>query len=297
MAARVKSRPVVQPIIPDNAILWRALTVIMIVVVSVVVIVFILGPIYWMVKSSFQTNFEIRAVPPIWAPTQLNFQAYEAARTLIPLETYLRNSLIVSLQTALVATSVAAMAAYVLARFRFPGATLILVAILFTQLIPPITRVFPIYFLIQNLNLLDTRTGLMLAYMGFSVPYAVLLLRGYFKSSVPPELEEAALIDGCSWFGAFRRVVLPISLPGITAIGVFTFLGAWNDFLWASLILNRRDSKTIQVGLADFTSELSGIQNINAFMAACVIASIPAMILFFLVQRNIVSGLSSGAVK
>jgi multiple sugar transport system permease protein len=250
-----------------------------------------------MVKSSFQTNFEIRAVPPIWAPTQLNFQAYEAARTLIPLETYLRNSLIVSLQTALVATSVAAMAAYVLARFRFPGATLILVAILFTQLIPPITRVFPIYFLIQNLNLLDTRTGLMLAYMGFSVPYAVLLLRGYFKSSVPPELEEAALIDGCSWFGAFRRVVLPISLPGITAIGVFTFLGAWNDFLWASLILNRRDSKTIQVGLADFTSELSGIQNINAFMAACVIASIPAMILFFLVQRNIVSGLSSGAVK
>ena len=281
----------------NGALFWRVVSLVAVALVSAVMVIFILGPIYWMVKSSFQTNFEIRAIPPMWLPTQINFDAYESARTLLPLDIYLRNSLIVSLETAILATSVACMASYVLARFRFPGATLILVTILFTQLIPPITRVFPIYFLIQDLDLLDSRTGLILAYMGFSVPYGVLLLRGYFKTSVPPELEEAALIDGCSWFGAFVRVVLPISLPGITAIGVFTFLGAWNDFLWASLLLNRREAKTIQVGLADFTSELSGVQHINAFMAACVIASIPALLLFFLVQRNIVSGLSAGAVK
>jgi multiple sugar transport system permease protein len=267
------------------------------IVLGAIVLFYVLLPFYWMLKSSFQTNLEIRSIPPIWLPSTLSLDAYSRATALIPIELYMRNSLFVSLTTALIATSIAGMAAYVLARYRFPGATVILTVILFTQLIPAITRVFPIYFLIQGLSLLNTFTGLIMAYVGFSVPYAVLLLRGYFKASIPPELEEAALIDGCTWFGAFRRVVLPISLPGVVAVGTFTFLGAWNDFLWASLLLNRGQLKTIQVGLAGFTGELNGVQHINAFMAACVMATIPAMLLFFFVQRWMVSGLSAGAVK
>jgi len=250
-----------------------------------------------MVKSSFQTNFEIQSVPPKWLPTQFSVETYQDAMTLIPIGRYMLNSLFVSSMTAIFATSIAAMAAYVLARFRFRFAGLILATILFTQLIPHITRVFPIYFFLQDLGMLNTYFGLIFAYSGFSIPYAVLMLQSYFRTSCPPELEEAALIDGCGYFGAFVRVVLPISLPGIVAIATFTFLGAWNDFLWASLLLNRGESKTLQVGLREFMGEGGTIQNANVFMAACVLATIPAVILFIFLQRYMIKGISAGALK
>ena len=278
--------------------IWKLVQYTAIILVSFFVLVYILLPFYWMVKSSFQTNLETRAIPPIWLPTQFSFESYERANVIIPVLLYMKNSLLVSITTAVIATLIASMASYVLARYHFPLAIPILSIILLTQLIPAITRVFPIYFLMQDLGLLNTYVGLILAYTGFSVPYAVLLLRGYFKTSIPPEIEEAARIDGCTRFGIFRRIVLPISAPGIVAVGAFTFLGAWNDFLWASLLLNRGELKTIQVGLALFTTSIGGsVTNVNAFMAACVMATIPAMILFLLVQRWIVGGLSAGAVK
>jgi multiple sugar transport system permease protein len=261
------------------------------------VLIYILLPVYWMIKSSFQSNAEIRALPPVWVPQAASLQAYENANALIPVWRYLINSLSVSISAALTATLLACSAAYVLARFRFPGATAILVIILFTNLIPAITKVFPIYFFIKDLGLLNSYVGLTFAYVGFSLPFAVLLLRGYFKTSAPPELEEAALVDGCSHFSAFWRVILPVSLPGIAAVMIFTSLNSWNDFLWASLLLNQGDLKTIQVGIGDFAQEGGGIQYINAFMAACVIATVPALILFVLVQRWLVGGLTAGSVK
>ena len=282
---------------PKAFSLLKLLKILAVSALILALIVFILLPIYWMLKSSFQTNFEIRANPPIWLPSSFSFKAYRDVSVLLPIWSYMANSLYVSVATAVIATLFATSAAYVLARFRFPGAILILSIILFTQLIPSITRIFPIYFLIEDLGLLNKRGGLILAYVGFSMPYAVLLLRGYFKTSIPPEIEEAALIDGCNWFEVFGRVVLPISLPGVVAVSVFTFLGAWNDFIWASLLVNRGALKTIQVGLADFTGELGGVSHINAFMAACTMAAIPALIVFFLIQRWMVEGLSSGAVK
>ena len=135
-----------------------------------------------------------------------------------------------------------------------------------------------------------------MAYIGFSIPYAVLMLQGYFQTSCPPELEEAGLIDGCTWFSAFLRIVLPVSLPGIAAISIFTFLGAWNDFLWASLLLNQGTMKTIQVGLRDFIGEF-GLSRANAFMAACTMATIPSLLMFSFLQRWMVSGIASGSVK
>lgn len=261
------------------------------------ILIFVLLPVYWMVKSSLQTSFEIRSIPPVWFPKSFNIQAYKDVNYLLPIWRYLGNSLYVSLATTVIASMIAVMAAYVLARIRFPGAMIILSIILFTQLVPSVTRIFPVYFLIEDLGLINTHAGIILAYVSFSVPFAVLLLRGYFKTSIPASIEEAALIDGCGWFEVFGRVVLPISLPGLVAVSVFTFLGAWNDFLWASLIVNRGKLKTIQVGLADFTTEVGGMTNVNAFMAACVLASVPALLLFFLVQRWMVGGLSTGAVK
>ncbi|MEP1934444.1 MAG: carbohydrate ABC transporter permease [Roseibium sp.] len=260
-------------------------------------LIFILLPIIWMVKSSFQTTSEVMSIPPKWWAANPSFEPYFIANQIIPLMKYIWNSLVVSASAAIIASIVSCMAAYVLARFKFPGATLILVMILLTQLIPPITRIFPVYFLVQDMGLLNTYAGLIFAYVGFSVPYAVLLLRGYFQSSCPPELEEAAMMDGCSYFGAFWRVILPICLPGIAAVTIFTFLLAWNDFLWASLLLSSGEMQTIQVGIGAFAAEDGAGQYQNAFMAACVASTIPALILFFFVQKWLVGGLTSGAVK
>jgi multiple sugar transport system permease protein len=263
---------------------------------SAIMLSIILLPFYWMLKSSFQTNTEILAVPPTWFPAQFSLEGYDRALRLIPFVRYMANSLFVSVTTAVVSTFLASSAAYVVARHKFPGVTIILGVILFTQLIPGITRTFPIYFLIQGMGLINSYIGLIFAYIGFSLPYAVLMLQGYFATSCPPELEEAGLIDGCSWFTAFLRIVLPISLPGIAAISIFTFLGAWNDFLWASLLLNQGQMKTIQVGLRDFIGE-AGLSRANAFMAACTMATIPSMLLFRFVQRWMVSGIAAGSVK
>jgi len=273
------------------------LTRFVVLVISTAVLIYVLMPVFWMLKSSFQTTAEIRAMPPVWLPSAPSFDPYVTANKLIPVWRYLANSLFVSVTAAVISTAIAASAAYVLARFRFPGATIILVLILLTNLIPQITRVFPIYFFIQDLKLINTYAGLILAYVSFSVPFAVLLLRGYFETSAPPELEEAAMIDGCSHFSAFWRVIIPVSLPGIAAVAIFTFLNAWNDFLWASLLLSDGALKTIQVGIGDFASEGGGVQYMNAFMAACVVTTIPALILFVLMQRWLVGGLTAGSVK
>jgi multiple sugar transport system permease protein len=264
---------------------------------ALLIVTYVLLPFFWMLKSSFQTNQEIVAIPPVWIPTTFTLEGYERAMIMIPFARYLLNSLFISLVTTVFSALLASMAAYVLARYAFPGAMLILGLFLFTQLIPAITRVFPVYFLIKNLDLINTYWGVIIAYVSFSLPYAVLMLQGYFRSSYPIELEDAALIDGCTWFTAFLRVVLPISIPGIVAISTFTFLGAWNDFLWASLLLYQGQMKTIQVGLRDFIGEFGGLQRANAFMAACVMTTVPAIILFRFAQQNMVQGISAGAVK
>lgn len=273
------------------------LTKVIVILITIGTLIYILLPVFWMLKSSFQANVDIRALPPKWLPENPTLQPYEHANRLIPLWRYVWNSLFVSVTASVIATFLACSAAYVLGRFRFPGATLILALILLTNLIPAITRTFPIYFFIQDLGLLNSYAGLILSYVGFSLPFAVLLLRGYFESSAPPELEEAALVDGCNHFTAFLRVILPISLPGIAAVAIFTFLNAWNDFLWASLLLNQGEMKTIQVGIGDFAQEGGGVQYVNAFMAACVVATIPALVVFLLVQRWLVGGLTAGSVK
>lgn len=273
------------------------LTKVIVILITIGTLIYILLPVFWMLKSSFQTNVEIRALPPKWLPENPTLQPYENAGRLIPLWRYVWNSLFVSVTASVIATLLACSAAYVLGRFRFPGATLILALILLTNLIPAITRTFPIYFFIQDLGLLNSYGGLILSYVGFSLPFAVLLLRGYFESSAPPELEEAALVDGCNHFTAFLRVILPVSLPGIAAVAIFTFLNAWNDFLWASLLLNQGEMKTIQVGIGDFAQEGGGVQYVNAFMAACVVATIPALVVFLFVQRWLVGGLTAGSVK
>jgi multiple sugar transport system permease protein len=286
------SRPVV-----DARRLGQLTRVGLIVLVGVPITVFILFPFYWMLKSAIQPPSEIVAIPPLWFPQNPTFVGFEQALSLIPFTRYAFNSTLIATATTLLTLAVGAPAAYVLSRYRFPGATLILLLVLFTQLIPDITRVFPVYFLIQDLNLINTYLGLIIAQAGFSVPFAVMILQAYFRASYPRDLEEAALTDGDTWFSAFVHIVLPISVPGLIAIGTFVFLNSWNDFLWPSILLNTGDMKTLQVGIRDFVGEMGSLRRINAFMAACLLTTIPVLVLFRFVQRQMVGGMSSGALK
>jgi multiple sugar transport system permease protein len=206
-------------------------------ILGAALLVFLLLPFYWMVKSAFQPNVEIVAIPPLWLPREWTLEGFQRATTMIPFSRYIFNSLYVSIVATVLSTALAAMAGYVLARFRFPGALWILTIFLLCQLIPPITRLFPVYFLIQDVGLINTYTGLIVAYMGLAVPLAALLLQGYFRRSCPVELEEAAFVDGCSYFKTFLKVVLPVSRSGIIAVACFVFLFAWNDFLWARVLM------------------------------------------------------------
>jgi multiple sugar transport system permease protein len=267
------------------------------VLVIATILIYILFPFYWMLKSSFQTNTEIVAVPPIWTPTSFSFAAYATVLNVIPLARYFFNSLIISLITAALAASVSSSAAYVLSRFNFPGRMIILFALLFSQLVPPITRVVPVYFLLRSLDLINTYQGLILAYITWSVPFAVLMLLGYFRNAYPLELEDAALIDGCDRFSVFWRIVLPIAIPGIIAVTTYAFILGWNDFLWASIITTRGSMKTLQVGLRDFIGEFGNVVGMNAFMAACVITTLPTVLLFRVVEKYMVQGITSGAMK
>ena len=234
MAAKAVAGPTAMHRAPSR--IPRVLTLLVIVAGATAVFAFVLFPFFWMVKSSFQTDLTIMAIPPIWLPSELTLRSYSRALTLVPFARYISNSLLVSGVTTIICTIFAAMAGYVLGRHKFPGVTLLFVFFLFTQLIPSITRVFPVYFMLQRLHLINSYLGLIIAYTSFSLPFGVLLLAGYFRASYPIELEEAALLDGCTWFSSFVRIVLPISTPGIVAIGTYSFLGSWNDFLWASLL-------------------------------------------------------------
>jgi multiple sugar transport system permease protein len=252
----------------------------------------LLLPIYWIFSSSIKPEREFFVNPPAFAfePTLINYE-----RTLADLQflTYLRNSVVVSLSATALTLVVASLAAHGLARFYFPGAKLIAIAILAARLVPGATMVMPYYVLFRWYGLVNTLPGLILAYVGFSLPFACWLLYGFFLE-IPSDVEDSARIDGCSDFGVFWRIVLPLTRPGLAAAAILVFLGTWNEFLFA-LVLAGRDTRTLPVYLATFISERTvfwgSLFSVASFMV------LPCLILVLLVQRSLVRGLTAGAVK
>ncbi|MBM3508463.1 MAG: carbohydrate ABC transporter permease [Alphaproteobacteria bacterium] len=260
-------------------------------------LLWVLFPFAWMLRTSLLPAEYIFQLPIVWVPPTLAVEHYAEAFRLFPLWTFFTNSLIVALVTTGIAVFLAAMAAYALARTRFRGATAVLVLLLFTQTVPGLVKLTPAYFLLRDLGLLNTYYGLMLAYVAIAVPFSTLMLRSYFVGAIPTELEEAALLDGCSRFGVFARIALPITLPGIVATSIFTIVLCWNDFVWASLIANRGAMRTIAVGLAAFIGEMGASPYLTQYMAACVMATIPTVVGFSLMQRFMAQGVTTGALK
>ena len=204
------------------------------------------------------------------------------------------NSLVVSLLTAFVAVAVATPTAYALARFRFVGQRTGMRTLLATQMFPAVASAVPLYLILDALHLLDTRAGLVLVYASTAVPFAIFQLRGAFLS-IPVDIEEAAMVDGATRAEAFFRVVLPAARPAIAVTALFAFMSAWNEFILAATILSRESAFTLPVVLQKYVGEHDAAW--GPFAAGAILVSVPVMALFYLAQRQLVSGLTAGGVK
>jgi multiple sugar transport system permease protein len=259
------------------------------------VVAFVVTPFLWMLLGSFKPTYELlqQQGQTLWIahPTAENyqrlFQEYDFVR-------YFLNSLVVATFTATVATSISAFAGYSLARFQFPGRGLFGVLILVTQMLPSIAVIIPLFIWFKQFQLIDTYWALLIAYNAFAIPFSTWMLRGFF-ASIPRELEEAALIDGASLFGAFVRIIVPLSLPGLLATGIFAFILSWHEFLFAVTFTNSADIRTLTVGIAAMRGK--DVIDWGLLNAGVVITTIPVAVLFAFVQRYLVQGLTAGAVK
>lgn len=256
-------------------------------------------PGLWIVLSSLRPTVEIMAKPPVWIPRNVSLDAYVAmfsgvGQGGIPVLDYFRNSLIISVTSTVIALCIGMAGGYAFARYRFRGKTSIFLGFMLTRTVPGIALSLPLFFVYARLGIIDTHFGLILAYVALNVPFTVWLIDGFFRQ-VPRDLAEAAQIDGCTRWQAFWRVEFPLARPGIASAGIFAFLISWNEFALASQLTRSTNSKTLPVGLLDYTAEFT--IDWRGMCALAVVMIIPALTLTFIVQKHLVSGLTSGAVK
>lgn len=259
-----------------------------------VLLVWTLVPFYWMVVTSLKKDKEIYGYEATLVPRQPTLDAYRLLFAKTPFVKYVRNSTIIAVATTLISLVFGCLGAYAIARLRFPGRALIARGLVVTYLVPPSLLFIPLFAVLSTLRLIDTHEGLILAYLGFTVPFATWLLMGYFRS-VPLELEEAALVDGCSRLGTLVRIILPMSLPALAVVAFFSFTQAWNEFLYATVFVNSVEVRTITTGLSLFIIE--DVFFWGPMMGASVLSAIPPVAIYLVFQRWVVKGLTLGGVK
>jgi ABC-type glycerol-3-phosphate transport system permease component len=262
--------------------------------VLLVYLVFVLIPLYWMIRTSISENSTLYGVAIEFFPTKLTLAQYALAINKWHFADFLGNTITVALLTTLFTLIVAPLAAYSLSRLRYPGRGAFARSILFVYLIPSSLIFIPMFIVMQRFGLLNSLLALILTYQTFAVPFCTWMLIGYFKG-IPMELEEAALIDGCTRVGAMRRVLLPLAAPGLVAAAIFTFTLSWNEFLYALILINNNSAKTLPVGLSNLIR--GDIYLFGPMMAGATMATLPVMILYMAAQRFVVQGLAAGAVK
>lgn len=270
-----------------------ALTVVKIIGLLIWMII-TLFPLYWIALTSFKPASQIAEYPVRYWPREFSLENYTSLFQKAQFGTYMLNSIIVSSAAALVATTIALLSAYVLARFSFRGKGAIMMAFLVTQMIPAFIALGPLYQIFTNLGLVDNRFGLVLVYTAITIPFSTIMLRGFFDN-VPDSLEEAAMVDGCSRFTALWRVLVPVMTPGIVATFIFNFVNSWNELFLAVTLINSDSRKTIPTALNGFISSF----NIEwgPLSAAAVLTILPTMAMFAFASRWIVAGLTAGATK
>ena len=256
-------------------------------------------PGLWVVLNSFRPTVEIMAKPPVWIPSELNLDNYRAmfggiGEGGVPVLTYFWNSLVISLTSTVIALLVGMAGGYAFARYRIPGKGAIFVGLMVTRAVPGVALSLPLFILYGRLGIIDTHFGMILIYVAMNVPFTIWLIDGFFRQ-VPKELAEAAEIDGCTRWQAFWKVEFPVARAGIASAGIFAFLTSWNEYALASQLTRSLTSKTMPVGLMDFTSQFT--LNWGGMCALAVLMIIPALVLTFLVQKHLIAGLTFGGVK
>jgi multiple sugar transport system permease protein len=260
----------------------------------VLMLVWTLVPFYWMIATSLKKDKEIYGYEATLIPRRPTLDAYRRLFAQTPFVKYMRNSTIIAVSTTLASLVLGCLGAYALARLRFPGRAIIARGLIFTYLVPPALLFIPLFTVLSTLSLIDTREGLILAYLGFTVPFSTWLLLGYFRS-VPLELEEAALVDGCSRLSALVRIILPMSLPALAVVAFFSFTLAWSEFLYANVFVSSTEATTITTGLTLFIVE--DVFFWGPMMGASCLATLPPIVVYLVFQRWVVKGLTLGAVK
>ncbi len=260
-------------------------------VVALTALVFFLFPIMWIILTAFKTGDEFLRSPPVWFPRTPTLRSFAHVIETGGLKT-LKNSLIISTSATLLSLIVGSLAGYGLARYKVGGDNLPFF-ILSQRFMPPAAVIFPFLLVFKTLKWVDTYQALIVVYLTFNLPYAVWMMRGFFME-IPIEIEESALVDGCSPFGAFWRVALPLVTPGLVATGVFCFIFSWSEFFFA-VTLTRTDAVTLSVQLANFFGKMMVMWGEVGAMS--VMAMLPLFLMSFVVQRYLVRGLTMGAVK
>lgn len=269
---------------------------------GIIILVFVLFPIIWVAITSLKSQSELFAIPVRYFPKKPTLQSYKeiffkgywSGQALL-WHQYLLNSLFVSGISTFFVLLFGSMAGYAFSRFSFKGSRILLTILILTRMLPGPALMVPIYVMISNYGLRDTLWGLILVHSAFGLPLTTWLCAGFFKS-VPRELEEAAIVDGCSRVKALFRVVLPLAFIGIVSVGAYHFVGSWSEFAFASILLETQKIRTAPVGLGDFIF-LFGAAYYNRVGAAAVTMAIPITIIFLFAQRHFVRGFLAGAVK
>jgi len=259
------------------------------------VILLIVLPLVWMITTSIKPQSELFLIPPAFFPEEVTFEHYRRLLTETPFLTYLRNSVILAGGTTVLVIVVATLGAHSLVRFSYPGRETIAGAVLFTYLLPSVVLVIPLYFLMAALGLVNSLFSLVIAYTSFALPFALWLLRS-FMSAIPPDLEAAAMVDGASRFRAFIDVILPQAAPGIISTALFTAILAWNEYLFALVLINSDASRPLTTGVMSMLVTSFNIEW-SLLMAASVMMSVPLLVVFVFLQKYLTRGFGAGAVK
>jgi multiple sugar transport system permease protein len=254
----------------------------------------VLLPVLWMIATSLKPLAEVNAYPPRWISSHMSFEPYVGMFFFLPFGTYALNSLLVATCATVLTLFVGSLAAFSFARFSFRGKDLFLLVFLLSQMLPGASVIVPLFQLLCRIGLYDSLWGLILVHSAVLLPFVIWLLYGFF-CCIPRDVEDAALIDGCSRLEALRKVILPLALPGLGGTALFAFLGSWNEFFFALLLTTADSTRTIPVGIGLFVGEFTDVW--NQMSAAATLFSIPPLLVFVLMRKTFVKGLVAGAIK
>ena len=260
----------------------------------IVLCLYCLFPFAWMLSTSLKTEAEAFRIPPTWMPQNLTVDSYIGIWVRKNFDIYFFNSTIISLATAVLSTFFGALAGYGFSRFFFKGRRFLIGFFLATQMLPGVLLVGPYFKILAKVGLYDTRTGLIIAFLTICLPFSTWMMKG-FIDKVPVELDQSAMVDGCTRMGVFFKIILPVIAPGMVATILFAFLLAWGDLLWALCLTSSEPMITVTLGIARTVGEFRIVWPM--LMAGSLVGGMPAIILYIFLQRLLVQGLTAGAVK